>query len=54
MYFINEENQDQCLEYTENSRLNDDEARKIIKSIAHVENVDKIQGFEKIRREEII
>jgi len=52
--YSHEENQDECLEYTENNRLNDDEAREIIKSIANVENVDKIQGFEKSRRDEII
>ena len=52
--YNHEENQDQCLEYTENSRLKDDEARKTIKSVANVENVDKMQGFEKSKRDEII
>lgn len=52
--YNNEENQDRCLEYVENYRLDDNEAREIIKKIAKVKNINEIQGFEKVKRDDII
>lgn len=52
--FNNEKNKDQCLEYEVNKRINDVEAREIIKNIATVKNINEIQGLAKEKREEII
>jgi len=52
--FCNEENEDKCLEYEVSKRINDIEAREIIKKIAEVKNISEMQGFEKEKRDEII
>ena len=49
-----EENQDQCLDYNQNIRLNDIEASDFIRNISGVQNPTEIQRFEKIKRNEII
>ena len=54
MSFNNEKNEDKCLEYKENKRLNDDEAREIIKDIIKVKKISEIQRFEKEKRNEVI
>ncbi|MEL7568271.1 MAG: transposase [Dehalobacterium sp.] len=52
--YNNERNEDKCLEYEVNKRIDDIEAREIIKRIARVDNIYDIQGFEKERRNEIV
>ncbi len=52
--FNNEENQDNCLEYEEKKRMNDDEAREIIKNIAEIKNISELQSFDKQKRDKII
>lgn len=52
--FNNEENRDKCLEYIENYRFDDIEARKIIKKISKVKNINEIQSFEKVKRDETL
>lgn len=48
------ENQDRCLDYDQNIRLNDAEANAFIKSISFVENPTEVQYLEKEKRDEII
>lgn len=52
--FTNEKNEDQCLEYEVNKRVDDIEAREIIKNIAGIKNINEIQSFEKEKRDELI
>lgn len=52
--YNNAENQDSCLEYKVTIRIEDNEARQIIKGIAKVKNVNEIKNFEKAQREKII
>ncbi|MDD4048075.1 MAG: transposase, partial [Clostridia bacterium] len=52
--FSNEKNEDKCLEYEVSKKINDTEARKLIKSITGVKRVSEIQGFEKEKRDEIV
>lgn len=52
--YSNEKNEDNCLEYIEKYKLDDYEAREIIKKVSKVENVNEIQSFEKVKRDEII
>ena len=52
--FNDKESEDKCLENEVNKRVDDKEARKIIKIIAKVENIGDIQGFEKEKRDKII
>lgn len=52
--YSNERNEDKCLEFEFAKRIDDIEARDIIKKIAKVNNINDIQGFEKERRNEII
>ena len=52
--FSNEENQDQCLEYHVSKRIDDTEAREIIKKTARVKNINEVQSFKKDKRDEII
>ncbi len=48
------QNQDCCLDYDQNIRLNDAEASAFIKSISFVENLTEVQCLEKEKRNEII
>ena len=48
------ENQDRCLDYDQNVRLNDTEAADFIKSTANVKNPIEITLFEKGKRNEVI
>lgn len=48
------ENQDRCLDYDQDVRLNDTEASDFIRSIAGVQSSTEIQGFEKGKRNEVI
>lgn len=52
--FNNEKNEDKCLEYQENKKMNDTEAREIIRDIIKVKNISEIQRFEKEKRNKII
>lgn len=52
--YSNEENKDRCLEYSENIKIDDNEAREIIKKIIDVKNINEIQSFEKAKRDNII
>ncbi len=52
--FNNEQNDDKCLEYMENKRINDTEAREIIEDIVKIKNISAIQSFEKEKRDEVI
>jgi len=47
-------NEDKCLEYEVIKRIDDIEARSIIKKMARVKNLNEIQGFDKEKRDEII
>lgn len=47
-------NNDQCLSYKTNIRINDEKATKIIKDLAGVQNLNQIQGFEKEKRNKVI
>jgi putative transposase len=48
------ENQDRCLDYDQDVRLNDTEASDFIRSISGVQSPTEIRGFEKQKRNEII
>lgn len=52
--FNTAENQDQCLDYDQDVRLNDAEADKFIRTISGVRNPTEIQSLEKERRNEVI
>ena len=52
--FNQENNNDQCLEYDDGTRLNDSEAAVLIESIADVINPKEIQNYEKQERDEVI
>jgi REP element-mobilizing transposase RayT len=52
--FIQENNNDQCVEYDDGIRLNDSEAAALIERVAHVINPKDIQTYEKQKREEVI
>jgi len=52
--YNNDKNQDECLEYTQTVKLDDNEAREIIKKISGVKNISEIQVFEKSKRNDII
>lgn len=52
--FNNEENEDRCLEFEINKRVDDIEAREIIKEISRVNNINELQYLEKDERNEII
>lgn len=52
--FNNEKNEDKCLEYQENKRMSDTEAREIIREIIKVKNISEIQRFEKEKRNKVI
>lgn len=49
-----EENEDKCLDYEEEARINDIDAAKIIIEIAGIENTIQIQNFEKEKRNKLI
>ncbi len=51
--FINEKNNDQCLEY-DGGRLNDDEATELIKTVAKIKTPTDIQAYEKQKRNMLI
>lgn len=48
------ENQERCLDYDQDVRLNDTEASNYIRSISDVQSPTEIQGFEKDKRNEVI
>ena len=48
------ENQDRCLDYDQDVRLNDTEATDFIKSISGIQSPTEIQGFDKGKRNEVI
>lgn len=48
------ENQEKCMEYDEDLRLNDNEATEIIQMISGVKSPVEIQGFAKEKRDEVI
>ena len=48
------ENQDRCLDYDQDARLNDTEASNFIRSISGVQSPTEIQGFKKDKRNEVI
>lgn len=52
--FNNEKNEDKCLEYQENKRMSDTEAREIIKDIVKIKNISEIQRFSKEKRDKEI
>ncbi len=52
--FNKEENIDKCLDYEETKRLNDIEARELIKDIANIQNPNALQRFEKDKRDLVI
>ena len=52
--FNNEDNKDKCLEYKDTRRINDDEAREIIKDIAKINNISELQHYDKEKRDETI
>jgi putative transposase len=52
--FNQEENNDQCLEYDDGTRLNDTEATELIQSIAGVKIPSEIQAYEKQKRNQLI
>ncbi len=47
-------NQDRCMEYNQDVRLNDIEASKFIRTFSGVHSTTEIQGFEKVKRNEVI
>jgi REP element-mobilizing transposase RayT len=48
------ENQDRCLDYDQDVRLNDTEASNFIRSISGVQSPTEVQRFEKEKRNEVI
>ena len=52
--FHSADNQDRCLDYEQNVRLNDIGASNFIRSISGVQSPTEIQGFEKDKRNEVI
>ncbi len=52
--FNSEENDDKCLEYRETVRINDEEAIAMIIAIVGIENINEIQKFETLERNEVI
>ena len=52
--FNNKKNEDKCLEYQENKRMNDIEAREMIKDIIKAKKISEIQRLEKEKRDKII
>ncbi len=52
--YHNELNQDNCLEYLASNKFNDLEAREAMCKIAHLNNIDEIQGFAKASRDGIL
>lgn len=52
--FNTKENSDKCLDYEEKIRIDDIEAREIIKKVAGVINLNKIKNFEKEKRNKVI
>lgn len=52
--FNSTKNDDQCMEYDNNGRLNDSEAAEIIKTISGARSPFEIQSFAKERRDEVL
>ena len=52
--FNNEENEDKCLEFEINKRLNDIEAKEVIKEVARVTNINELQYLQRDKRNEIL
>lgn len=52
--FNAQENSDKCLEYEEKIRIDDIEASEIIKKVAGIKNLNKIQNFGKEKRNRMI
>jgi len=52
--FNKEINNDYCLEYDDNARLNDSEAAELIQNITDVKSPSEIQNFEKHKRDYVI
>ncbi|MDQ2088157.1 hypothetical protein RBH29_17160 [Herbivorax sp. ANBcel31] len=48
------ENQERCLDYDQDVRLNDAEASDFIRSISDAQSPTEIQGFDKGKRNEVI
>ena len=52
--YNSKDNQDLCLDYDKGLRLNDSEAREIIKNIANSNNPSEVMDFDKEKRERVI
>lgn len=54
IHYMNEPNDDQCLEIKNNIRLSDEKAREMIKGIGNLQNISDLQKLEKDIRNEIL
>lgn len=52
--YMNEESNDNCIEFNETKKITDEEAKKIIQKYANIKIPTEIQNMEKIKRDEIV